>query len=59
MTFIQAHPQNISVDSTGSDKAEFMWDYYHKEQLLDNETDLDDDDWNEDDEQGIVFIYKR
>ncbi|PAV02237.1 GTPase ObgE [Arsenophonus sp. ENCA] len=59
MTFIQAHPQNISVDSAGSDKAEFMWDDYHKEQLLDNETDLDDDDWNEDDEQGIDFIYKR
>ncbi|CAA2929880.1 Obg family GTPase CgtA [Arsenophonus endosymbiont of Bemisia tabaci] len=59
MTFIQAHPQNISVDSLGSDKAEFMWDDYQKEQLLNNETDLDDDDWNEEDEQGIDFIYKR
>ncbi|HGJ5859806.1 MAG TPA: Obg family GTPase CgtA [Arsenophonus nasoniae] len=56
MTFMQAHPQNISQDnSTGADKAEFMWDDYHKEQLFDNKTDLDD----EDDEEGIDFIYKR
>ncbi|HGJ5874480.1 MULTISPECIES: Obg family GTPase CgtA [Arsenophonus] len=60
MTFMQAHPQNISLDnSNGSDKAEFMWDDYHKEQLFDNKTDLDDDDWDEDDEEGIDFIYKR
>lgn len=59
MTFMQAHPQNISVDNTGSDKAEFMWDDYHKEQLFDNKTELDDDDWDEDDEEGIDFIYKR
>lgn len=57
MTFMQAHPQNISLDnSNGSDKAEFMWDDYHKEQLFDNKTDLDDDDWDEDDEEGIDFI---
>lgn len=60
MTFMQAHPQNISQDnSTGADKTEFMWDDYHKEQLFDNKTDLDDDDWDEDDEEGIDFIYKR
>ncbi|HGJ5867383.1 Obg family GTPase CgtA [Arsenophonus nasoniae] len=60
MTFMQAHPQNISQDnSTVADKAEFMWDDYHKEQLFDNKTDLDDDDWDEDDEEGIDFIYKR
>lgn len=60
MTFMQAHPQNISQDnSTGADKAEFMWDDYHKEQLFDNKTDIDDDDWDEDDEEGIDFIYKR
>ncbi|HGJ5854854.1 Obg family GTPase CgtA [Arsenophonus nasoniae] len=60
MTFMQAHPQNISQDnSTVADKAEFMWDDYHKEQLFDNKTDIDDDDWDEDDEEGIDFIYKR
>lgn len=59
MTFMQAHPQNILVGSTGSDKAEFMWDDYHKEQLFDNKADQEEDDWDEDDEEGIDFIYKR
>ncbi|VAY02190.1 GTPase Obg [Arsenophonus endosymbiont of Aleurodicus dispersus] len=28
MKFIQVHPQNILVDSTGADKAKFIWDDY-------------------------------
>lgn len=36
--FMQAHPQNITMESTGADtdEVEFMWDDYHKQQLSDN-----------------------
>ena len=48
----------------GPEKVEFMWDDYHRQQLEEQEVDVEDDedwddDWDEDDEEGVEFIYKH
>ena len=62
MEFLNVTPreQDVVATTAGSDKVDFMWDDYHKEQLEnpDFEED-DDDDWDEEDDEGIEFIYKR
>ena len=40
------------------EKVEFMWDDYHRQQL-EEIAEEDDEDWDEDDEEGVEFIYKR
>ncbi|MEQ4924098.1 Obg family GTPase CgtA [Proteus hauseri] len=62
MEFLNVTPreQDVVATAVDSDKVDFMWDDYHKEQLEnpDFEED-DDDDWDEEDDEGIEFIYKR
>lgn len=37
----------------------FMWDDYHKEQLENPDLKDDDEDWDEEDDDGVEFIYQR
>lgn len=61
MAFINAHPKEQATPEAGPEKVEFMWDDYHRDQLMqaEAEEDLDDDDWDEDDEDGVETIYQR
>ncbi|AHF78454.1 GTPase involved in cell partioning and DNA repair [Sodalis praecaptivus] len=61
MAFINAHPKEQAAPEAGPEKVEFMWDDYHRDQLMQAEVeeDLDDDDWDEDDEDGVETIYQR
>lgn len=61
MAFINAHPKEQAAPEAGLEKVEFMWDDYHRDQLMQAEVeeDLDDDDWDEDDEDGVETIYQR
>ncbi|ELZ5939740.1 Obg family GTPase CgtA [Providencia stuartii] len=62
MEFMETQPRDMAVteDEKQSEKVEFMWDDYHKEQLEGAE-DLDDwdDDWDEDDDEGVEIIYQK
>ncbi|OAT49392.1 Obg family GTPase CgtA [Proteus hauseri] len=62
MEFLNVTPREQDVVATveSSDKVDFMWDDYHKEQLENPDFEEDDeDDWDEEDDEGIEFIYKR
>ncbi|MFT4464446.1 MAG: Obg family GTPase CgtA [Sodalis sp. (in: enterobacteria)] len=61
MAFINAHPKEQAAPEAQPEKVEFMWDDYHRDQLMqaEAEEDLDDDDWDEDDEDGVETIYQR
>lgn len=65
MAFINDHPHDLPAEEAAAPvKVEFMWDDYHREQLEKTEVaaeedGLDDDDWDEDDEDGVEFIYHR
>ncbi|HCH49924.1 MAG TPA: GTPase ObgE [Proteus sp.] len=62
MEFLNVTPREQDVIATveSSDKVDFMWDDYHKEQLENPDFEEDDeDDWDEEDDEGIEFIYKR
>lgn len=62
MEFMETQPRDMaaSEDEKQPEKVEFMWDDYHKEQLEGAE-DLDDwdDDWGEDDDEGVEIIYQK
>lgn len=59
MTFISENPLVSEEEEKQSEKVEFMWDDYHRQQLDGVDDDALDDDWDEDDEEGVEFIYKR
>lgn len=58
MAYIEAHPREVEEENE-SEKVEFMWDDYHKQVLDEYEDDLDDEDWDESDEEGVEIIYAR
>ena len=62
MDFIEAHPRETEEQNLQADEVKFKWDDYHQ-QAMDNpieEEDWDDfdDDWSEEDEEGVEIIYK-
>ncbi|KYP97652.1 GTPase CgtA, partial [Sodalis-like endosymbiont of Proechinophthirus fluctus] len=61
MAFINEHPKEQSVHEAQPEHVEFMWDDYHRYHLMQAETDEEDldDDWNEDDEDGMETLYQR
>lgn len=65
MAFLNANPKALEEEEAGPEKAEFMWDDYHREQLNNQDThvadddDWDDDDWDEEDDDGVEIIYER
>lgn len=61
MAFINAHPKEQAAPEAAPEKVEFMWYDYHRDQLQQAEAEeaLDDDDWDEDDEDGVETIYQH
>lgn len=59
MEYMNAHPREAEQEESSPEKVEFMWDDYHQ-QAMDEAFDDDDfDDWDESDEEGVEFIYKK
>lgn len=62
MAFINANPRALTEENTPAEKAEFMWDDYHREVLESAEQDPVDDDWDDDDDDddhGVEVIWER
>lgn len=63
MSFINANPKEAEEAQKQPEKVEFMWDDYHRQQLEEAEAEsaveVEDDDWDEEDDEGVEIIYKR
>ncbi|PCQ33019.1 GTPase ObgE [Proteus mirabilis] len=61
MEFLKVTPreQDIATSLATEEKVDFMWDDYHKEQLENPDFEDDDEDWDEEDDDGVEFIYQR
>ena len=60
MDFIEANPREAEEEKPASEEVKFKWDDYHQEQLAEHQFDEDDweDDWSEEDDEGVEIIYK-
>ena len=60
MDFIEANPRETEEEKPTSEEVKFKWEDYHQEQLAENQFDEDDwdDDWSEEDDEGVEIIYK-
>lgn len=59
MAFINAHPKEQIASETEMEKVKFMWDDYHRDQLMQAEAEKDlDDDWDENDKDDMETIYQ-
>ncbi|TDQ59741.1 GTP-binding protein [Mesocricetibacter intestinalis] len=60
MDFIEAHPRESEQETAEAEEVKFKWEDYHQQQLTQfDEDDEDwDDDWSEEDEEGVEIIYK-
>ena len=60
MDFIEANPRETEEEKPTSEEVKFKWDDYHQEQLAEHQFDEDDweDDWSEEDDEGVEIIYK-
>ena len=61
MDFIIANPREAETQQVAPEEVKFKWEDYHQEQLAEHQFDDDedwDDDWTEEDDEGIEFIYK-
>ena len=60
MDFIIAHPREAEVPESAPEEVKFKWEDYHQEQLAEHQVDDEDwdDDWTEEDDEGVEFIYK-
>lgn len=64
MSFMNAHPKEAELEAKQPEKVEFMWDDYHRQQLEEAETVVEDDDdwdddWDDEDDEGVEIIYQR
>ena len=60
MDFIEANPREAEEEKPASEEVKFKWDDYHQEQLAEHQFNEDDweDDWSEEDDEGVAIIYK-
>ena len=59
MDFIEKAPREEEVVEAEDEEVKFKWDDYHQEALANAWDDDDwDDDWSEEDEEGVEIIYK-
>ena len=60
MDFIEANPRETEEEKPTSEEVKFKWEDYHQEQLAEHQFDEDDweDDWSEEDDEGVEIIYK-
>lgn len=60
MSFINANPKEAELEAKQPEKVEFMWDDYHRQQLKEAHPEVEeDDDWDEDDKEGVETVYQR
>ena len=71
LDLLDTMPRQLDADAKAAiEKVEFKWDDYHKNQLAKAEADalaaskafddgLDDDDWDDEDDDGVEVIYVR
>lgn len=60
MSYINEHPRELEQTDNSAEKAEFMWDDYHKQAIQEAFVDDDEfDDWDEEDEEGVETIYQK
>ena len=60
MDFIEANPRETEEEKPTPEEVKFKWDDYHQEQLAEHQFAEDDweDDWSEEDDEGVEIIYK-
>lgn len=61
MDFIEANPRESEQENQEAEEVKFKWDDYHQE-AMQNAVEEDDDfwdDWSEEDDEGVEFIYER
>ncbi len=59
MDFIEANPREVEEEQQAKTPAEFKWEDYHNQAMQNPITEDDwDDDWSEEDEEGVEIIYK-
>ncbi|AUH02253.1 Obg family GTPase CgtA [Prodigiosinella confusarubida] len=63
MNFLNTQPKALAAtEEATSEKVEFMWDDYHREQLEAAKAEAEDDwddDWDEGDDEGVEIIYHK
>ena len=61
MSFLNANPKEAEEEEKKPEKAQFMWDDYHRDALekAEEEDEEWDDDWDEDDDEGVEIIYQH
>ncbi|RAT13543.1 GTPase ObgE [Lonsdalea populi] len=63
MSFLRTQPKMQAEEEKATpEKVEFMWDDYHREQLetvKDKAEEEWDDDWDEEDDDGVEIIYQH
>ena len=61
MDFIIAHPREAEVPESAPEDVKFKWEDYHQEQLAEHQVDDEDwnDDWTEEDDEGVEIIYQK
>lgn len=62
MDFIEANPREVVEENTEADEVKFKWDDYHQQAMqnpIEEDWDDFDDDWSEEDEEGVEFVYTR
>ena len=62
MDFIEANPREVAEENKEADEVKFKWDDYHQEAMqnpIEEDWDDFDDDWSEEDEEGVEFVYTR
>ncbi len=60
MDFIEANPRELPQEIQEAEEVKFKWEDYHQN-AMENAVDEDDDfwdDWSEEDDEGVEFIYK-
>ncbi|MDG6881613.1 GTP-binding protein Obg [Phocoenobacter uteri] len=59
MDFIEANPREVEEEQQAKTEVEFKWEDYHNQAMQNPITEDDwDDDWSEEDEEGVEIIYK-
>ncbi|WP_315708475.1 Obg family GTPase CgtA [Brenneria uluponensis] len=59
MNFLNTQPKALAAtEEATSEKVEFMWDDYHREQLEAAKAEAEDD-WDEGDDEGVEIIYHK
>ncbi|MDP8161850.1 Obg family GTPase CgtA [Pasteurella skyensis] len=59
MDFIEANPREVEEEEKAKEEVEFKWEEYHNQAIQNPITEDDwDDDWTEEDDEGVEIIYR-